>query len=201
MQNDPENFSPEESLQLIQSMIDKTKSDLADNSFYFLLWGWLVLIACLLQYTLLEFFHSPYHYYAWCLMWIGVIAMVFNIRKEKRAKRVETYIGESMKYLWIGIGISFVAAGWICAFSGWENAFPLFILLYAVGTFVSGCIMKFRPLILGGAVCWGMAIIAAALPYEWQILVTALAVLISYIIPGYLLKRRYRQDKALNGAA
>jgi hypothetical protein len=31
-----ENFSPEESLLVIQSMMDKTKASLADKSFYFL---------------------------------------------------------------------------------------------------------------------------------------------------------------------
>jgi len=43
--NSEENFSPEESLQFIQTMIDKAKDSVADKSFYFLLWGWLVFIA------------------------------------------------------------------------------------------------------------------------------------------------------------
>lgn len=194
MQNNPENFSPEDSLRLIQAMIDKTRTNLADNSFYFLLWGWLVLIACLLQFTLLKFFHSPYHYYAWALMWVGIIVMIFTIRKEKMTRRVKTYIGDSMIRLWTGIGISFLIVGWICAFSGWINAFPLYILLYATGSFLSGSFMKFRPLITGGVICWALALVAALVPYEWQILVTALAVILSYIIPGYLLKKEYSRQ-------
>ena len=45
-----ESFSPEESLQVIQTMIEKTKSKVVDNSFYFLLWGWLVFIASIGQF-------------------------------------------------------------------------------------------------------------------------------------------------------
>jgi hypothetical protein len=41
-----EKFSPEQSLQLIQSMISKTKQDLSENGIYFLVWGWLTFIAC-----------------------------------------------------------------------------------------------------------------------------------------------------------
>jgi hypothetical protein len=49
MDNQPETLSPEESLQVIRTMIEKAKTTVADNSFYFLLWGWLVFIAALLQ--------------------------------------------------------------------------------------------------------------------------------------------------------
>jgi len=37
-----ENLSPEQSLKLIQSMINKTKQDMSDNGIYFLVWGWLL---------------------------------------------------------------------------------------------------------------------------------------------------------------
>ncbi|MEJ7588699.1 MAG: hypothetical protein WKI04_14155 [Ferruginibacter sp.] len=57
-------FSPQESLHVIQSMINKSKEDLGDNSIFFLLWGWLVFIGCLLQYFLLVVIKTPYHYYA-----------------------------------------------------------------------------------------------------------------------------------------
>jgi hypothetical protein len=45
-----ENFSPQESLLLIQSMINKAKSDLEENRFYFLLWGWMAFLAFLAQF-------------------------------------------------------------------------------------------------------------------------------------------------------
>jgi hypothetical protein len=39
-------FSPEQSLALIQSMIDKAKNTAADDSFYFLLWGLTPQVPC-----------------------------------------------------------------------------------------------------------------------------------------------------------
>ena len=47
-----EKFSPQESLRLIQSMIDKTKQDISDNSIYFLVWGWITFVACAGQFVL-----------------------------------------------------------------------------------------------------------------------------------------------------
>ncbi len=57
-----QNFSAQDSLRLIHSMIDKAKEKVSDNSFFLLLWGWLVFIAALAQYILLVFVEWPYHY-------------------------------------------------------------------------------------------------------------------------------------------
>jgi hypothetical protein len=71
---------------------------------------------------------------------------------------------------------------------GWEtNVYPFFIILYALGTFVSGNILKFKPLIIGGILAWGLAIVAVFLEYDYQMLAAAGAILVSYIIPAYLL--------------
>ena len=62
-------FSAEQSLQLIQSMIEKAKQDVANNSFYFLLWGWLIFIAALLNFVLMKFTDFEQPYLAW--NWFG----------------------------------------------------------------------------------------------------------------------------------
>ena len=40
-----ENFSPQDSLKLIQTMIAKTRRDMGDNRNQFLLWGWITFTA------------------------------------------------------------------------------------------------------------------------------------------------------------
>jgi hypothetical protein len=71
-----ENFSPQQSLQLIQSMIDKTKQNISDKSIYFLVWGWLTFIACTGQFILKHIYNYPKHYYVW---WVVVIGIFFSI--------------------------------------------------------------------------------------------------------------------------
>lgn len=39
-------FSPDESLQVIRNMIEKTREGISDGSKYFLVWGWGVFIGC-----------------------------------------------------------------------------------------------------------------------------------------------------------
>lgn len=92
-------FSPKDSLLIVQSMINKTKAQLSDNSIYFLLWGWIVFIGCLLQYFLLVFIKSSYHYYAWLIIIPGILFSILYGIKDKKKATVKTYVGDSMGLL------------------------------------------------------------------------------------------------------
>jgi hypothetical protein len=184
-----EHFSPEQSLQVIQSMISKTKQDMSDDGIYFLVWGWITFIACTGQFILKHIINYDQHYQVWWLVVVGIVFSIWYGIKEDKQRRVKTYIGEAMKYLWIGMGVSYFVLGMILSKIGWgSSVFPFFIMLYGLGTFVSGSIIKFRPLIIGGIIAWVLAIGAAYMEYDYQMLFGAAAILISYIIPAYMLR-------------
>jgi hypothetical protein len=183
-----ENFSPEQSLRLIQAMIDKTKQDISGKAHYFLVWGWITFLACTGQFVLKHIVHYERHYQVWFLIIVGVVYSVYMGVKEGRTERVKTHIGDSMKYLWTGMAITYMVLSIVLSKIGWETSvYPFFIILYALGTFVSGCILKFKPLIIGGILAWVLAIVAVFLEYDYQMLAAAVAILVSYIIPAYLL--------------
>ena len=186
-----ENFSPTESLQLIQSMIDKTRKNVGDDSKYFLLWGWITFIAFIGQFVLKNIFAYDKHYLVWLLIIPGIIiSTIFGI-KEERSRKVKTYLDDSMKYLWMGMGISFFVLSMILSRMGWgNNIFPFFMLLYGLGTFVSGKIIQFIPLVVGGLIAWALAITAVFFNYDYQMLFGAAAILFSYIIPAYMLRKK-----------
>jgi hypothetical protein len=185
------NFSPQESLQLIQSMIDKTKDDISKNSFNFLLWGWLIFLAIVGQYLLKVVFLYRHHYIVWLITFVATgISIIYS--KKQRRRHVRSYISENMNFLWTGLGISFFVLSflfWNIA-QGWQISYPFFILLYGLGTFVSGRILKFPPLIIGGIINWILAMIAVKFDFDHQMLFAAAALLTSYIIPGHLLSAK-----------
>jgi len=184
-----ENFSPQESLQLIKTMITKARANLSENRFYFLLWGWVTFLAIIIQFLLKVVFKLEHHYFVWLVVIpTTIITIIYSSRKTKGFK-VKTYIGESMSNLWIGIGISFFVLSYIISNSqqGWFYAYPFFILFYGLGTFVSGRILKFNPLIIGGIFNWMLAIACVYVAFDYQLLLAATAILTSYIIPGHLL--------------
>jgi hypothetical protein len=195
--DDKENeFSPEQSLRLITSMIETTKNSINDNSIYFLLWGWGILAACAVQYYMKAILNSPYHGMAWLIIPALVIAQIFLVFKKRSKQRVKTFISDASSYLWTGVGFSYFAMVFIFAKIGWEYCFPIYIIFYAIGTYVSGCLIKFKPLIIGGLICFPLAAITAYLDFESRIVMLALAILVSYIIPGHLLRAKYKKQQA-----
>lgn len=186
-----EKFSPEQSLQLIQSMISKTRQDMSNDSIYFLIWGWITFVGCISQFVLKHLVKFEQHYQVWWLTIVGIVLSIWVGKKQERKQKVKTYIGESMKYLWMGIGISFFVLSMILSKIGWENpVFPFFILMYGLGTFISGNFLRFRPLIIGGIIAWILAIGAVFVEYDYQMLFGAAAILFSYIIPAYMLRHK-----------
>ena len=186
------NFSPEESLRVIQSMIDKTRTSVADNSFYFLLWGWLVFIAALLQYILVVFVRTPLNGMAWNLMFIGfIVSIIRGAKKEQR--RVRTYIDEGLGNIWICIVVLQILIVFIFFKRGdWENSYVFFVLSYSTGCFLTGRLLKFAPLVWGAFTSWAIVILMIFADAPANMLLTSAAVLVSYIIPGYLLRRDYK---------
>jgi hypothetical protein len=194
-----ENFSPQESLQLIQNMIQKTRQDMGDNTNHFLLWGWLTFIACTAQFVLKNVFHYPKHYMVWFIIIPGAVISAYMGIREDRRQKANTYVGESMKFLWMGMGISFFVLSMILTRMGWHtNVFPFFILLYGLGTFISGKFLQFKPLVYGGMAAWVLAVASAYVSYDYQILFGAVAILVSYIIPAYMLRSKNKSLRNLN---
>lgn len=196
MEDNNQKFSAEQSLQLIQSMIEKAKQDVANNSFYLLLWGWLIFIAALLNFGLMKFTSVEKPYLVWNLVWIGAIASIIKGIKDSKKTAVKTFIGETMKVF--GISQAFLYFG-LAFFFGkydlWQISFPLYILIYAVTCFFMGALMQFPLLKWTGLLCLPIMVIAVFVSFEWQLLLLGLAILISYIIPGHVL---YVKEKLQN---
>ncbi len=197
MDNNEKELSPQESLDLIKSMINKTKDSVGDDSFYFLLWGWLVFICCITEFILKVYFQYPNHFVVWwCMPVAGVVSGIYGARQAK-SQRVKSFVDEALDYLWIAIATSFIVLVIINMLNGqaWQTAFTYYILLYAIGTFVSGSLLRFKPLIIGGVINFVLAAVSAKLNYDNQLLIGAFAILISYIIPGHLLRIRHQKQK------
>ena len=190
METVDDDLSPQQSLHLIETMIAKTKANISEGTVYFLLWGWLTFSAILGQYFLKVVVEYRHHYIVWLVTIAGVIGSAFYTRKRKRKANARTYIGDSMSFLWTGLAVSFFILSILFSRleNGWLFCYPFYILLYGLGTFVSGKILQFKPLVIGGIINWGLSIASVFFDFDNQMLFAAAAILTSYIIPGYLLK-------------
>ena len=183
----------QESLVIIRQMIESAKGGIKDDGAFLLLWGWLVFIASLSHFLLLVPLQLTHGLSALPWLAIFVIGITLNLimlRKKRQTAQVKTYVGQVIGQIWLSIGICFmlllgVALGKLMDFS---IAYPFFILLYGLGTFLSGLVIQFRPLMVGAIASWLIFIAAFFVSFEYQLLLIALSILLSYLIPGYMLK-------------
>jgi hypothetical protein len=104
-------------------------------------------------------------------------------------------VSDANAHLWAAMAMSFFVLAFVFTKIGWQYSFPIYILFYGVGTYVSGNLIQFKPLITGGLVCIILAAITPYLYYDLQILMAAIAIIFSYIIPGHLLRLHYLNQK------
>lgn len=188
------NITEQESLIIIQNMMNKTKEQLFDNSTLFLLWGFASLICAITQYILIKMqvLHSEA---VWIAMPIIAVIHIYIIVKKRKEIKIETYNGNALSALWSAIGLAFVCIAFIAPINHIQNTLlPIIILLYAIGTFVTGKIIDFKPLIIGGFICFGLAVAIGFVHDENQLLVLVAAILAAYIIPGILLRNAFKNQ-------
>ncbi len=195
-----ETITQEESLAIIESMINKAKNRFSENGFLYLLWGWVILFCSLGQFILLYIVHYAQYYLVWTTTWLALIVQVIYLYKKKKRARVRTYTADIVGYVWLAFIIMMLILGFIVGQivgpSYYTFANIIFLVLYGMPTFLSGIILRFRPLVAGGIGCWILSVLAGFIPYEYQLLFLAGGVIIAWIIPGYLLRARYKLENA-----
>jgi len=189
-------FTEQQGLQVIQEMIENTKAKFRDNGFFYLLWGWLVLIASLAHFIMLNF-GIEYAWLPWPVMMIGggIASGIAGYRLGKKTM-VKTFFDTAIISLWLAftltLFITLIAAG--AGRISWDMANVLIIALYGLATFISGSMMKFKPLIFGGVFSWIMAVVGLFLPPFFSLPLVSVSIIIAYLIPGYMLKARAKAN-------
>ncbi len=188
-----ENITEEDGFRIINEMINTAKTAISDNSFHYLLWGWLVFIAAALNYYLLVYVKTEYQWLPWLvLMGVGgIIAGIYGAVEKKKEKHV-SYFSKFMAYTWTAVVIGIILMGFIASNFGVRAAYPALMIIYGIGLYISGRTFKFVPLIIGSIVCWICGIAACYVTFDYQLMLLGLSVLIGYIIPGYILKWSYK---------
>ncbi|MEO6949623.1 MAG: hypothetical protein ABI123_08345 [Ginsengibacter sp.] len=195
MENEDSIMSERESMELITSMINKAKNRFSENGFLYLLWGWVIFICCLGQFIMLYIFQNENAYYIWYLSWLAVVFQIFYLRKTRKYRRAKTYTDEIGRYVWVVFLICITLLVVIMIKSGNINSInPVILVMYGMPLFLSGIILRFRPLIVGSICCWALSFLSLFTGYNFQLLLVAAAILFGWIIPGYLLQRRYKKQ-------
>ncbi len=187
---------PRESLRVIQEVIDVAKRNVQENGFHFLLWGVLITVSALGEWSLWNAtdFGAPWLVWAIFPPIGGIIALVYEWQRD-RAKRPENVVRRWYGQVWL----SFVICLVLLLMFGLRYRVPptpLVMVMAGFATFLSGTLLQFAPLRWGGVALWAGAVACLPLAAEQHGLVMATATVLGYLAPGLMLHRQYRKSHA-----
>lgn len=189
-------LTPEESLRIIDKATSNFKTNYKESAQIFLLWGWILSLACIGQFLILKILRAKEAYEQiglfsignWVvLVLVGFIIQFFVIRKINKEKNVFSYLEGYIKNLWMVVIVSFVVTFIICVKLEIE-ALPFILLIAGIGTTTTGLLIKFKPLAIGGITFFIFSVATTFVPSEYLNLLAGTAIICGLLIPGYLLK-------------
>ena len=205
-------FSEKDSLNLITDMINKAKQSFHDSGVGPIMWGTVVMFCSLVTYAKFKF-DFVLLFDIWLLTLLAIIPQIIISYKSKKSQKARSYNDIAMDYIWITFGISlfllihansgiaknfqkdfgnyFTTSG----FRFYDYTTSLFLIIYGIPTFISGGIMKFKPMIFGGIFCWVCSIAAVYTPALTDLLLMAASAFFAWLLPGIIMNNRYRKLK------
>ena len=166
----------------------------------FLAWGYPTVIVLLAEFAALMVWNENWCTWLWAgIPLIGGPLMIYFLNQDYNRTHSRTQ-QNNILVMWIFIGIASSIGGFAMGFAGvFQFAFFAYLsLLCGMGCFMTGIILHFRP----KTICGILASLLSAVPlffqndlWPWQLLVTAVTVTISLIIPGHLFRSYVRNKR------
>lgn len=186
-------LTEQESLQLISRMIYEAKNYYYESGLGGLLYGFSVAVCSVLAY-LRDTHVIAFPFHPFYLLIPVFFAQGWLQWKEEKKKKAKTFTDEAIDYVWMGFFISALAA-WCGAFAGWQyGIITIVLLLMAFAAFVTGSLTKFRYHVIAAFGCWALAIASFFMPDARAYLVLAVAAMLVWIIPGFILNAHFKKQ-------
>ena len=193
-------LSEQESLLIIQQMIQTAKQEQKDDGLGWIIWGWLLFAASVLTWLNMKFDWFS-HYLFWnAFGCIAGLLMIYELTRDfffKKNQKVKTYTSDLFRKLNGGFFIFLI----MIIFSmnlgvPPVKGFALLIGLYGFWILIYGAALDFRPSIIGAFITWGFgfgALFVKEHHFDETMILHGLAVLFGYIIPGHLANRALKK--------
>lgn len=182
-----EELDPRQSLTIIARMVRETRDTLQEKSFYLILWGWVTIAANIGEYLIWEYTDYTHPYVIWLITIPAWVISMFYGKNNSSSRGVTTYSSKLILWIWVAFSINLL----IIIFTGYfYHQISAQILMQAgLCTFITGLVIRYKPLIIGGSLFWIFTVIALLVSAQNALIVSAVAIFLGYLIPGYLLRR------------
>ena len=201
-------LTEKESLEVITSMIARTKARYLGSGNILLMWGYLAVFSSILVWILLA--ATQQNVWNWLWFAIPVIGMPLTSIMERREKRTDcavTYSDKITSHLWSIFGVSEIVLTFIClgfsligGIKCWTAMIVYTVIAAPFAEIAQGLIVKEKSLTWGGIV--GLAIgmvlvccVTGKIPFlaNWFMPLFILFWVVMMIVPGHILNHKAKK--------
>lgn len=202
-------LTEKESLEIITSMIERTRERYIGDGRIMLMWGYLTVVLTAIIWTLIGVTHNPVWNWLWFLLWIigGTLTPIMD-KKMQQEKGFKNYSDTVTSRIWSTVGFSAIVATAIClafllvgGIDAWSMMFAIALVIVPFAEIASGIVVKEKSLIIGGAIglsagLFTMACIAGhvALYASWFMPLFILVWVAMMIIPGHIINYKAKKQ-------
>ena len=179
----------DDSLKIIAGMISTAKGNVSQGAFHMILWGWVVMIVSFSHFMLMKFQVIDHPELVWLLMLPTLLVSLFVGFKKGNQASVTSHLDTIYMWLWFTFVIT-MALMIFFLYEKWDIISPMVLMLAGYGTFLSGKIIRFKPMVYGGISFWIWALVAYFAGPYYGLLITSAGICTGYLIPGILLQRK-----------
>lgn len=202
-------LTEKESLEIITSMIERTRERYIGDGRIMLMWGYLTVVLTAIIWTLIGVTHNPVWNWLWFLLWIigGTLTPIMD-KKMQHEKGFKNYSDIVTSRIWSTVGFSAIVATAIClafllvgGIDAWSMMFAIALVIVPFAEIASGIVVKEKSLIIGGAIglsagLFTMACIAGhvALYASWFMPLFIIVWVVMMIIPGHIINYKAKKQ-------
>lgn len=191
MNSTEEQMTTDQSFKIIHEMINKARFNFSKGSFYFILWGFLLVGAAVYEYYFDRILHSEWAWAAWPVVGIlgGIVSGIYGARSSKGEPL--THLSKIYSGIWVTY-FATLALFIIGIVSNGVNPGSYIMILTGFPTFLTGLVLKYKPLQIGGVGFWVLGFLSIYLFEEYRSLIFALSIFQGYLIPGFMMRQIQR---------
>jgi hypothetical protein len=188
-----------EEIQIIRSMIEKTKKATAESAAIFIVWGVLISLALVGNFIL---GHLKLYEWEW-LNWGGITVIgwiasaVYGIRRQ-RTGSVRTYVQNAGRHLYFACGAGFLLVGLVFPIIGVYSYEAITVLISAVTGilfFVMSGIFEWPFLMAIGLGWWAGAVAMSFFRAEARTLIYTILFIAGYLLPVVILHNKFKRER------
>src|SRR5690242_19333534 len=126
MSENETHISPNDSLLLIEKMINRARDNFGENGHLYLLWGWVIMLCSVAHFIMWHYRLIAYPQVIWMLTWGALIYQTVYLARNKRQRRVQTYTGDILKWVWFVFAVCMVLMVFVMIRNnGFRNMYPM----------------------------------------------------------------------------